>query len=290
MPITSWPGGMNQITTETEQVSKAATALDSSGLLMTLIIGLLAPMFLGVSAGNIDLARLAATETIEAYCARNHADLIAVTQIVAFGLAALGSLSLSLADDTPLPMALRLRSNANALNRSAQQNRRALKNTSPRDQMFNRRAMPAEPESPLEPVEPDDWTRGEMFLSPAAEQQLAAEALARLQTPQQAASQQASSQRAVPPAVALGIPAPVLTDVEQRHQQVWAVAMVKEAAKLTASIPHLPPAEREAAALHAAALDSCVSNLMCGQPVQPLKPGALDAMIGLNHSSDQRRR
>jgi hypothetical protein len=43
-----------------------------------------------------------------------------------FGLAALGSLSLSMTDNLSLSMTLRLRGNANACNRCAEQNRRAL--------------------------------------------------------------------------------------------------------------------------------------------------------------------
>jgi hypothetical protein len=45
---------------------------------------------------------------------RKQLDLIAVAQIIACGLAALGSLSMSLNDGMPLPMLLRLQSSANA--------------------------------------------------------------------------------------------------------------------------------------------------------------------------------
>ena len=95
--------------TDTITHPEPASPLCPADILMTLIAALLAPMFLAVSAGDIGLARAAAIETVNAYRARNHADLIAVAQIVAFGLAALGSLSLSLADDLSLSMALRLR-------------------------------------------------------------------------------------------------------------------------------------------------------------------------------------
>ncbi len=56
-------------------------------LLLRLVITLLAPMFLGVSDGNVHFARMAAIETVRDYRARNNADLIAVAQIIAFGLA-----------------------------------------------------------------------------------------------------------------------------------------------------------------------------------------------------------
>ncbi len=113
--------------------------------LLNVIISLLAPMFLTSSSGDIAYARMAAIETISAYRASNLASLIAVAQIVAFGLAALGSLSLSLADDVSIPMALRLRGNANALNRSAEQNRRAYRESQALD------PAPADPETPFEP-------------------------------------------------------------------------------------------------------------------------------------------
>src|SRR5882757_7998874 len=96
------------------------------GVLTTLIITLLAPTFLGVCHGDIGLARSAAIETVNAYRARTQRDLIAAAQIIDFGLAALSSLSLSMAGDVSASMALRLRANANACNRAAEQNRRVL--------------------------------------------------------------------------------------------------------------------------------------------------------------------
>jgi hypothetical protein len=99
-----------------------------SDILLTLIGILLAPVFLAVTNGDLTLARLAALHSINDYRARNQADLIAVAQIVGFGLAALGSLSLSLADDISLSMTLRLRGNAVACNRAAEQNRKARAN------------------------------------------------------------------------------------------------------------------------------------------------------------------
>ena len=59
--------------------------------LLTLIVTLLAPMFLTVCGGDIALAQAAALETVNDYRAQNHAGLIAVALIVAYGLAALSS-------------------------------------------------------------------------------------------------------------------------------------------------------------------------------------------------------
>jgi hypothetical protein len=134
--------------------TEASTIHPSDGL-MALIIALLAPMFLGVTAGDPNLARLAALETVTAYQARNHADLLAIAQIIAYGLAALGSLSLSMDDNISVSMALRLRGNANALNRSAEQNRRTLTNTAPNHRSIPRtkpRSWPtSKPQKPASP-------------------------------------------------------------------------------------------------------------------------------------------
>ena len=100
-------------------------------------------MFLTASGGDIGFASMAALETVNSYRVRTLADLIAAAQIVAYGLAALGSLSLSMDDGLSLPMLLRLRGNANACTRSAEHNRRALEKRRPDD-----RAAPTRPHPP----------------------------------------------------------------------------------------------------------------------------------------------
>ncbi|MEA2775375.1 MAG: hypothetical protein QOF90_781 [Acetobacteraceae bacterium] len=233
-------------------------ALDPFGILMTLVIALLTPMFFSVSGGNIRFARLAAVETVDAYRARSHADLIAVAQTVAFGLAALGSLSLSMADDISVSMALRLRGNANACNRSAQQNRQALAKTRPHAQQSQPMAAAEVPSGPAEETmhpEPD------VFLNPAAAQVLAEESRTRLGT---------TNSLPVPP------PAQPQSPTRKRHQRMWAIAMAKQAGEITANLRNLPPAERKGATMRAAALGSTAHNLMYGGPAQPLQPGALD--------------
>jgi hypothetical protein len=215
--------------------------------LMTLIVTLLVPTFLGVTAGDIALARMAAIETINDYRARNNADLIAVAQIIACGLAALGSLSLSMDDDISLSMTLRLRGSAVALNRSAEQNRRVL-NQPLRDNPTPYH-LPIEPEAATS--EDDGVARAGGLLSAAAAQELAAEAKSRLQDPK----------------IASQIPAPAQTTTktpEKRNQEMWAIAMVKEASEITASLPNLPPAERPEASRRAALLGSTANELLTG--------------------------
>src|ERR1700733_3563161 len=152
--------------------------------LMSLIVTLLLPTFLGVTAGDIALAKMAAIETINDYRARNSADLIAIAQIIACGLAALGSLSLSMDDDISLSMTLRLRGSAVALNRSAEQNRRVLAQPLRDDPIpFHFDMLPAPEPTPAEMDDAAGIARAEALLSAAAAHELAAEAQARLQDP-----------------------------------------------------------------------------------------------------------
>jgi hypothetical protein len=221
-------------------MTETDTPLHPSGFLMNLIIALLAPMFLGVTGGDVGLAQMAAIETVNDYRARNNAGLVAVAQIIAFGLAALGSLSLSMADDISLSMTLRLRGNANACNRSAEQSRRALTGNQAEDHS----PTPAEAEPEAEP-EPG------AFLSSAAAQELAAESDRRLQPPSTVKT--APAQASAPQ-----------TNAEKRNQAMWAIAMVKESGDIAANIRHLPLAEREAAAVQAAMLSGTAYELLNG--------------------------
>jgi hypothetical protein len=230
---------------------------DPFGTLMTLVISLLAPMFLGVTGGNIPLARAAALETINAYRAHNSVGLLAVVQIIAFGLAAIGSLSLSLDDNVPVKMALRLRGNANACDRSAERNRRALQaaqllqktqeaeeNEAFFDTIFAE-PEPAEPakEPPMEP---------KAFLTPDAERLLAAEAEARLQNNP------------------IGH-APKTPAKPASNQQAWAQAMQREADKITANLPNLKPAERQHAMMQADTLRTTAKGILAAGAAAALK-------------------
>jgi hypothetical protein len=226
--------------------------------LMSLIVTLLLPTFLGVTAGDIALAQMAAIETINDYRARNNADLIAIAQIIACGLAALGSLSLSMDDDISLSMTLRLRGSAVALNRCAEQNRRVLSQPLRDNPTQYYLETPPEPETtPAEMTEDDlGIARAEALLSAAAAEELAAESEARLQDPRQIANQTPPQNTSVS---------------DKRHQEMWAIAMVKEASEITAGILHLPPAERSAAAIRAAALGTAANELLTG--VSPPRAG-----------------
>ena len=224
-----------------------------SDFLLTLIVTLIAPIFLGVTGGDVHLARLAALETVNDYRARNNADLIAVAHIVSFGLTALGSLSLSMAEDISLSMILRLRGSAISCNRAAEQNRRARR----AHQDEPHPGPPAEPET----IEDQPAPQSGAFLNPEAAQLLAAESRARLEP--------ADSHNPIPSPT----PAATRTPAEKRHQEMWAIAMVKESSEIAGSLPGLPPAERAAAEMRAGLLSSTAHNLICGAPVPTLKSG-----------------
>ncbi len=242
--------------------------LHPSDILMSLIVAFLAPMFLSASAGDLGFARMAAIETVNAYRLRNQADLMAVAQIIAFGLAALGSLSLSMADELSLSMTLRLRGNANALNRSAEQNRRVLRETHANHPMPHPAALPVEPEAPIMFADDGQTDAPEALLSAAAAQRLAAEAEARLHGGEQTAAQAAAP---LPAQVRTPTSTPIAT-AETRNREMWAIAMVQEAAEVTASLPGLPPAERPAASIRAAALSSAANELLTRRHTAPPIP------------------
>ncbi len=102
------------------------TKIRHPDVLMHLIAASLMPIFSTVTDGDPVRAQAAVIETINAYGPNNPADLLPIAQIIAFGLAVLSSISLSMAENIPIPLILRLRGNAASLNRGAEQCRHAL--------------------------------------------------------------------------------------------------------------------------------------------------------------------
>ena len=250
-------------------------------VLMNLIVTLLAPMFLAVCGGDIEYARIAATETVNGYRTRDHGDLIAIAQIIACGLAALGSLSLSMADDLTIAMTLRLRGNANALNRSAEQNRRAVRENHRPD------AAPHHPETPNPaeeaPESPQAPPAPETKFDPEQEK-FEAEVLARAaDTRKLVAYAQTRSQNLKPTAEPTQPATPILTTNNPTHQEIqamWAAAMADVADEFTAELPNLPPEERAMATRRVAALSNCANELILGTPPIRPRPGDLNALKG----------
>jgi hypothetical protein len=93
---------------------------------MQLIAAALTPIFSTATDSDQCRAQAAAIQTINAYGPNHPVDLLPIAQIIAFGLAALRSISLSMAENIPIPLVLRLRGSAASLSRGAEQCRRAL--------------------------------------------------------------------------------------------------------------------------------------------------------------------
>jgi hypothetical protein len=109
------PPGLQTTMTEETQASPFMAYL------LTTLAALMAP-----TLGDLHLARLAAQEAIDAHHAQGAHQQMTVTQILAFAVTALDALRLSMPPDLALPVKLKLRANANALNRSARDNTQIL--------------------------------------------------------------------------------------------------------------------------------------------------------------------
>ena len=203
-----------------EVQSKSAT-----DIFLDLIVAFLTPMFLVVANGDIAFARAAAIETIEAYRAQTRVDPLAVAQVIAFGLAALGSLSLAMAEGLSIQMVLRLRGIAVSSHRAGKQSRRVL-------QEYH-------PEAGANPNGATLIAEVEATRTKEAEPQVRA-----------VPAQPAPQPQPAPP-----------------HPNPWAAPMADIAAEL-ASLPNLPPAQRRAASIKAAALSSVARDLFAGKPYQ----------------------
>ena len=257
---------------------------------MNLIVTLLAPMFIAVCGGDIEYARMAATETVNGYRSRDHGDLIAIAQIVARGLAALGSLSLSMSDDLTIAMTLRLHSNANALNRSAEQNRRAVRENHRADAVPDysqthveapqHSQAPAAPETIPDPEQ--EKFEAEVLARAADTRKLVAYAQSCAQDLKSAAE---PAQTATPITATPATATPTLNPLNptaQEIQAMWAAAMADVADEFTAELPNLPPAERAMATSRVAALSHCANEMILGTPPTRPKPGDLDALMPRN--------
>ena len=90
------------------------------------IVAFLAPLFLDACCGNIEIARASAVAVLAGYNARNDRELRLAALILAFSLGALDALARAVNPELTENQVLRLRGNANALNRAALQNQKAL--------------------------------------------------------------------------------------------------------------------------------------------------------------------
>jgi len=111
------------------------------------LLGLLTPLFLSAAADNGAAARDAAKAMLDSYGVRTNRELRLAALAIAFSFGALDALSRAVDRDLPLNLVLRLRGNANALNRAAEQNENRLEKQL-------RQAEIAAPEATPEPAMP----------------------------------------------------------------------------------------------------------------------------------------
>nr|WP_294506391.1 hypothetical protein [uncultured Rhodopila sp.] len=231
-------------------------------LLANLIISLLAPMFLWSCKGDVLLARRAAVETLGAYCAVGNLSLIRAAKIVAFDLATLSSLSLSMFDDTSTVLALRLRGNAVSLDRAAERNRLAFEQDR-RDGVIVAKAAGVTDEDVRAAVKEAQNQVRQAQARMQAEPQTAPRAQAAAPPPPAPAPAAAPinerQHAAPPPANAVRLPA-----TDEQWKTAWAGAMTQVAEEMTAELAGLSPAERAAEVIRIQALNRSATALASG--------------------------
>nr|WP_294517163.1 hypothetical protein [uncultured Rhodopila sp.] len=137
-----------------------------SAVILDKILAFLAPLFLAAASGDTTAARQAARALLADYNPRTDNELRRAALIIAFDFGALDALSRSVADDLTLNQVLRLRGNANALNRASLQNQKALDALQQLDPELAEEAadMPAS-------LEPADLARFARTAAPMSRQQ-----------------------------------------------------------------------------------------------------------------------
>ena len=70
-----------------------------------------------------------------------------------------------------------------------------------------------------------------------------------------------------------------LTPSERQRQAMWGAAAARIAGEFTASLPHLPPADRKLATLRAAVPNNCANDLLSGNGAPRMTPAQLAASL-----------
>jgi len=230
--------------------------------LANLVLMLLTPMFLWSTEGDIRLAYAAAAQTVNEYRIANRLSLFTVAKIIAFDIATLSSLSQSMYEDVSILLALRLRGNANSLDRSGERNRRQLE----------------------QETRPGAGQSEESVEAAVAEaQRMVGEAKARVRASTSAAGTQPDAEPA-PVAEAAGVPAPAPVPPSPAAartaavplQAAWADAMTAVAAEFTAGLNDLSPGERWKEMARINALTTAAGELSSSAPPPPLRAMAAE--------------
>ncbi len=128
-----------------------STEMAETSPLMAFVVALLASL-MSPTLTDQHLARRAAREALGAHRTSGDGELVTSARIVGFALTALDTLRLSMPEELSLSMKLKLRGNANALNRSARDTTHLLRqarHTPPPDPAIKTTAIPKPVSQPL---------------------------------------------------------------------------------------------------------------------------------------------
>ena len=276
------------MTHSTRPPNARTAGVRSPNVLLNILILVLMPLFLAGADGDLALARAAARETIVGFGTRHHMSLVLAARTIAFSLSALDLLGPSMRDDLAIPLILRLRANANALNRMAERAERmvaeapcaAAEAQRPIDENANSRpcrreaqARAAAARASMQAAEAASPSQPASNTRPA--QPVPQPTQASITAPAQSASPlpQASMGSPVQPALA-----PMVAPAQQTDA-LWGAAMADVAAEFAAEAAQLPPAERRVASLRAQILSTAANNLLCGASVPRPHSGDLAALM-----------
>jgi hypothetical protein len=101
------------------QLMNQPTSQPITAFVLDRILAFLAPLFLDAAEGNLQAARCAAAETLQAYAARSEQELSLAAQVIAFSLRSLDALARAAAADLDIRTILRLNASAATLHRAA---------------------------------------------------------------------------------------------------------------------------------------------------------------------------
>jgi hypothetical protein len=235
--------------------------------LVNLVLALLTPMFLWATEGDIRLAHIAAAQTLNEFRITNRLSLFTVAKIIAFDIATLSSLSLSMYEDVTMLLALRLRGNATSLDRSADRNRR----------MYHQETRTAAP----------DQTEDAVETAIAEAQRMVNEAKARIHAAAQPAEK--AQPDAEPVAEATQAPAPLplssAPTSEQQHRSAWPDTMTAVAEAFTADLDNVPPEAQWREMTRIMAMTAAAADIAPGTASLPVAAMAAEQTDGVRPPS-----
>lgn len=254
------------------------TSNNQASTVTSLIITHLTPIFLTAADGDPLQAQTAALETVNAYTARHPSDLFLIAESIALGLGVLSSISLSMTENIPINLILRLRGNAASLHRAADQCRRALADVETATEEAPRADIDPEAEAEIIAEVARTTQRVADFKAsftpsqpaPPAPPPQAAPAAAKPAMPAlQAGSERRIAQAAVKtscPPISATRPGSAPMTEDDYFRAAWSSAMTDVANEMVTEIAHLPQSERRAARIRIGALSTTANHLIIGQP------------------------